>query len=182
MHKIHVYSLLIMMALSASAKAAPDNTQLAVWANEAIVATYSYDYKNYLSQQREIAKYFTAPGWIAYSTALNDSKLPELVQKNSYFVSAVATLPPEIKTLGPNRWQATMPLMVVYKNPQYQQKQTLEVSINFTQAPSGQGVRGLSIVSLQSKVTKPACQCQIDNSGDNATTTGDTPQSPDAKL
>jgi len=136
-----------------------DKTQLAVWANEAIVATYSYDYKNYLQRQREIAKYFSADAWIAYSRALNESKLPEAVQKNAYTVQAVATLPPEIKSVGDKKWQATMPILVIYKNPQYQQKQSLDVTLNFGEAPKGQGVRGLSISSLQARVSVPPCEC-----------------------
>ena len=68
-------------------------------------------------------------------------------------------MPPEIKQLAANHWQAVMPLLVVYKNPQYQQKQTLEVTLNFLQAPPGQGVRGLVINSLQAKVVKPTCKC-----------------------
>ncbi|MDP1603507.1 MAG: DotI/IcmL family type IV secretion protein [Legionella sp.] len=140
--------------------AAPNETQLAVWANEAIVATYTFNYQNFMARQREIAKYFTAEGWTTYSTALLDSQLPDAVAKNKYYVSAVATLPPEIKTLGENHWQATMPLLVIYKNPQYQQKQTLKVIINFGVAPSGQGVRGLSINNLQSSVSESPCECQ----------------------
>ena len=133
--------------------------QLNVWTNEAIVATYSYNYQNFLTRQKEIARYFTSKGWIAYSKALIESKLPEAVQKNDYSVSAVATLPPQVKSLRANSWQAVMPLLVVYKNPQYQQKQTLEVTIEFTTAPAGQGMRGYAITSLQSKVVKPACKC-----------------------
>jgi hypothetical protein len=49
---------------------------------------------------------------------------------------------------------------VVYKNPQYQQKQTLEVTIQFETAASGQGVRGLAISNLISKTTQKPCQCQ----------------------
>lgn len=179
MRQIKFPIMLVMLAFSSLLKAAPDNTQLAVWANEAIVATYTYDYKNFLPRQKEIAKYFTAAGWTAYSTALNASKLPEAVQKNYYFVSAVATLPPEIKAINATQWQATMPLLVVYKNPQYQQKQTLEVTINFIQAPSGQGIRGLAITSLQSKVSQPACQCPPET--DEPATTNDKSQSQDAK-
>ncbi len=149
--------------------ATPDKTQLAVWANEAIVATHTYQYQNFLSRQKEIAQYFSAKAWIAYSKALNDSKLPESIQKNAYNVSAVATSPPEIKTLANNQWQAIMPLLVVYKNPQYQQKQTLEVTLDFTVAPSGQGVRGLIINGFQAKVIKPACQCPPDNSTTSGT-------------
>ncbi|KTD62473.1 DotI/IcmL family type IV secretion protein [Legionella shakespearei] len=151
--------LLFLGSLGAHAEA-PDRTQLAVWANEAIVATYTFDYKNYLQQQKEIAKYFTADGWMAYSKALNDSKLPEAVQKNAYEVTAVATQPPVITTLDPTHWQATMTILVVYKNPQYQQQQNLRVVLSFSPATSGQGVRGFAATSLQSKVINPPCVCQ----------------------
>lgn len=180
MYKAQFYLSLLLLGLAVSVRAAPDQTRLAVWVNEAIVATYTYDYKNYLQQQKAIAKYFTAAGWTAYSKALNDSKLPETVQKNNYFVTAVATMPPEIKALSDTLWQATMPVLVVYKNPQYQQKQTLKVSISFAPAPAGQGVRGLAITSLQAKLSEPPCQCQP-QADNNASPTGDTPQSPDAK-
>ena len=157
-----------LLAMPARADAPLDNTQLAVWVNEAIVATYTYNYQNYLERQKEIAFYFTAQGWMAYSKALNASKLPESVQKNSYDVSAVATMPPTTKLLHDNYWEAVMPILVVYKNPQYIQKQTLEVTIQFTAVPSGQGVRGLAIASLQSKVAKPICQCIADAHPDNS--------------
>ncbi len=150
---------LSLIAFSGTVIADMDNTQLAVWANEAIVATYTYDYQNFLLQQKEIAQYFTSKAWIDYSKVLNDSKLPDAVQKNNYYVSAVATLPPEIKPLRPNVWQATMPLLVVYKNPQYQQKQTLGITLEFGTAPLGQGIRGFAITSLQAKVIQPSCQC-----------------------
>ena len=137
-----------------------DTTELEVWANEAIVATYTYNFQNFIARQREIAKYFSSAGWIAYSAALNNAKLPEMVAKNSYFVNAVATLPPEIKTLNSNSWQATMPILVTYKNPQSQQKQNLAITLKFSKASSGVGVRGYQIDFLQSKVTAPACECQ----------------------
>lgn len=169
-----ILSLSWLILLSKTSIAANETSaQLSVWANEAIVATYTYDFKTFMQQQRVIAKFFTSQGWTNYSAALNKSKLPEMIQKNSYFVSSVATLPPEIKQLSPEKWQASMPLLVVYKNPQYQQKQTLQVTIYFGSAPSGQGVRGLAISSLQSKVIKEPCQCQP--------TTNDRQQSPNAK-
>ena len=136
-----------------------DNSQLSVWANEAIVATYSYDYKNFMERQKEIAKYFTADAWIAYSAALNTAKLPQTIKENSYFVSAVATLPPSISTLSNNQWQAMMPVLVLYQNPQYKQTQTLNVTLTFKEAQTG-GVRGLAITSVDAKESAPACKCQ----------------------
>lgn len=153
---------LIFITLPWSTHADNNNTALTVWANEAIVATYTYNYQNFLERQKEIAFYFTAEGWIAYSKALTASQLPDTVKKNAYDVSAVATLPPMIKSVGNNAWQAKMPLLVVYKNPQYLQKQTLDITMNFTTAPSGQGVRGYAITSMTSTVATPPCQCTAD--------------------
>lgn len=164
MNKIKLSMLLVLVTLTLPgfAQSVPDNTQLEVWANEAIIATYTYNYGNFLPRQKEIATYFSPEGWTAYSTALAASKLPESVQTNKYVVTAVATLPPHIKVLEPGKWEATMPILVLYQNPQYQQKQDLDVTIQFKQAASGSGVRGLTILSLQAKAGKPPCTCAPD--------------------
>lgn len=155
-------AFILLSLFSQLSYAQPEEALLSVWVNEAIVSTYTYSYKNYLEDQKKIAKYFTVDGWIAYSNALNTSKLPDDVQKNLYTVSAVATEPPTITNVDPTHWKASMGLLVAYKNPQYQQKQHLKVTINFIVAPSGQGVRGYSITSLQSVVTKQPCKCDIE--------------------
>ena len=142
------------------ALAAPSNTELAVWANEAIIATYTFDYQNFITEQKTIAKYFTAEGWIKYNAALFESKLPDQVKKNSYFVSAVAQLPIQLKTIDNNHWEASAPIVVVYKNPSYQQKQTLQVTIQFSAVQPEQGVRGLAITQLTSVPTEKPCECK----------------------
>lgn len=162
MQKISQFIRFFLILWAGALQATPNNVQLAVWANEAIVATYTFDYKNFIAQQRGIAAYFTADAWIAYSKALNASKLPDAVLSNSYFVNAVATLPPEIMLIKPGQWRAIMPLLVTYKNAQYQQKQTLRVTINFSEAVAGQGVRGLAINSFQSTVSEAPCRCQVE--------------------
>ena len=138
---------------------ATDPIELEVWANAAIVATDTYDYQNFMERQKEIAKYFTADAWISYSKALQAAKLIESVQQNNYSVSAVATLPPTITLVRPNHWQAVMPILVLYKNSKYQQTQSLDITLNFTAVPAGQGVRGYTITSLQAKTGAPPCKC-----------------------
>ena len=155
-----LYGLLFTMSLNTYA--ATDTTPLAVWANEAIVATYTYNDQNFLARQQAIAHYFTSAGWIAYSKALHEAKLPETVHKNNYDVSAVATAPPIVTSLSNNSWQAVMPLLVLYKNPQYQQKQTLEVTLEWSTTPAGQGVRGFGITRITAKQVTPMCQCPAD--------------------
>lgn len=89
-----IRSLVAALALgSPLVYAGPDLAPLIVWVNEAVVATNTYSYKNYLQDQKQIAKYFTADAWIAYNKALNTSQLPEAVQKNLYYVSAIPTEP-----------------------------------------------------------------------------------------
>lgn len=149
-------------------QAAPDPVQLSVWVNEAIVATYTYSYKNYLQDQKRIAPYFTADGWMAYTKANTAAKLPETVQKNLYNVSAVATRPPEITPVDDTHWNANMDLLVLYKNPQFQQIQNLKVKIGFQTAPSGQGVRGYSVNSIQSTPIKPPCDCAVQVDGSDS--------------
>lgn len=142
-------------------QAAPNEVDLSIWANESIVSTYTFSAANFLDRQKQIAKYFSSQGWINYNKALQAAKLQESVQKNNYEVSAVALLPPTIKTLpATNEWQATMPLLVLYKNKDYQQKQTLQVVITFMPAKGNEGVRGLVLTSFTTTITTPACRCE----------------------
>ena len=83
----------------------------------------------------------------------------DVIKQNSYEVTAIATAPPEIITLDLTHWSVIMPILVQYKNPQYQQQQQLKISLGFTTATAGQGVRGYAITSLQSTVTTAPCQC-----------------------
>lgn len=140
--------------------ATPSQSKLTVWVSEAVISTYTFDYKNFLNQQKEIAKYFTADGWINYTKALEASKLPEAVKKHSYNVSSVPLLPPTIKNISANEWQATIPILVIYQNPDYKQKQTLKVVVDFVKADK-EGVNGFAIKNLISTVTEQPCQCAV---------------------
>ncbi len=150
---------LISLLMGQYASAQMDNAQMTVWVNEAIVSTYTFTYSNFLQRKKDIAKYFTAGGWIAYSKALDISKLTEAVTQNKYTVSAVATLPPEIKKVRDHQWQAVMPLLVLYKNSDKKQTQVLQVVLDFMDASAGEGVRGLAITSLEAKISTPPCSC-----------------------
>ena len=136
----------------------PSNAKLTVWVSEAVVTTYTFDHKNFLKQQKQIAKYFTSEGWINFSKALKDSKIPDDVKKNSYYVSAVPTMTPEIKKLSDTEWQAVISVLVIYKNPSYKQKQSLKVTVDFVQTDR-EGVNGFAISRIRTIVTEPPCRC-----------------------
>lgn len=163
MKNIFLRSLLSTLAvlfflLANNGFAGPSNSQLVVWSSEAVVSTYTFDYQNLVKQQKQIAKYFTVNGWVNYSKALDESKLLDTVQKKSYYVSSVPILPPVIKELRDNYWQATIYLLVLYKNQEYQQTQNLKVELEFVKTDT-EGMNGFAIVSLRSTVTAPPCKC-----------------------
>ena len=152
---------LALLLTPVSLWATPEDIQLSIWANEAIITTYTFSDKNIVPEQQQIAHYFTAKGWIAYNAALKTSGLLETIQQNHLNVSAVATTPPQIEIVRPNTWRAVMPVLVVYKNEHYQQKQTLAVTIQFVRVTDGSGVRNLAIESLQTKEIKEPCKCDV---------------------
>ncbi len=137
---------------------AASNVELSVWVNEAIVASYTLDHEHFVQQEKDLAKYFTSDGWIEYSRALQASNLPQQIKTNAYTVTAVATLPPTIKSIDPKGWEATMPILVIYKNPAYSQKQELNITLRFIES-TNQGVRGFAITSLKSIPIATPCRC-----------------------
>lgn len=157
--RIKWWLIFLMVFTGQVASAAMDHASMTVWVNEAIVETYTYQYDDYLARQKVVAHYFTAKAWMDYLSALNESKLLTLVKKEKYSVSAVATMPPTISSIAPHQWKAVMPLLVRYQSSTDQQKQYLEVTVEFTDETSGAGVRGLALESIQTKKTSPLCPC-----------------------
>ncbi|MCX7115551.1 MAG: DotI/IcmL family type IV secretion protein [Gammaproteobacteria bacterium] len=157
---MRIFILIVMAFWSILAKADPTAAQLSIWSNEALISIYTYDYQHYLSQQRAIARYFTLTGWTDYSKALIAAGVPKSVQDNHFTVSSVALEPPEVAPYEGGMWKAQMPILVVYKNAQVEQKQRLIVTIYFKEVPTG-GMQGLAIERLQSIVKDPPCSCDL---------------------
>ena len=161
---IYIIIALFFVHLSFITKsfAAVSEASISVWSNEAIITAYTYDYKNIINRQKATAKYFTTQAWINYSQALSKSGLLQTVKTNRYNVSAVATMPPKIIRSniikGKQNWQIEMPILAVYKNPQFQQKQYLNIKLTIESSNPGSGTRGLAITSFIAKKT-PAPKC-----------------------
>ena len=141
-----------------AAFSADNDVKLVVWVNTAATQAYTFDYKDFIKQQKEIAKYFTATAWISFSKALIDAKIVDSVKKNSYSVSAVPTLVPIIKQISEDAWESTIHLLVLYKNESYTQKQNLTAIINFVRTTK-EGVDGYAITSMQTISSEEPCQC-----------------------
>lgn len=154
-----VVSLFFLQSSCIYSSQIPDKAQQVVWIYEAVTEMNTWTYQDFLTRQQKIARYFTAQGWINYTKALKESKVPEIVQARKYSVQTVPLLPPEIKQITPKQWQAIMPILVVYENAAGKQKQTLSVTLDFEQV-EGEGIRGFAINRFQSKTTAPPCDCK----------------------
>lgn len=153
---------LISLIVSVNIYAGQANLDKKIWAHQAILATFQLNNNTYIADQKEIAKYFTLDAWTKYLQLLEKVKFQQFIEKNNYRVDAVALKPVSLKQMKQGYWQATMPILVQYKNPQYSQLQTLEVGIQFKPAPRGQGVQGYQLVSFFSKKIDKPCRCMVD--------------------
>ncbi len=153
---------LITLVVSINSFAGQENLDKKIWAHQAILASYQVHYNTYLADQKAIAKYFTLDAWKKYLQVLNKINYQQYLEKNNFRVDAVALKPIALSDLGQGHWQASMPVLVEYKNPQYSQLQTIQVTLQFKPAPSGQGVAGYQIVSYAAKSIDKPCKCMTE--------------------
>lgn len=110
-----------------------DEREVKLFAYTSLLAIYDFDYKNYLSRQKQAAETFTGSGWLNFQQALIKSKLLEAVKKNKYSVTTVPLAPPVITqrglVKGVYQWTVQLPAMVVFKNEAYQQVQYLDLTM-----------------------------------------------------
>lgn len=122
---------------------------LLVWANEAIVTTYTYNFVSYKKDLQNASQYFTVDGWKKYMSALENSGDLKNVRDKKLVVSAVATGTPvvlEQKVIeGKYTWKIQMPILVTYQNNLGSTNKNLVVALQVVKTPSHIGMRGLGI-------------------------------------
>lgn len=100
----------------------PNQSESAIfqWANQAVLASFSYNFVNYRSELESASNYFTRSGWEQFLQTLRTSNDLETVKQRKLIVSAVATKAPVLlkKGLlgGSYSWRIQMPLLVTYQS------------------------------------------------------------------
>lgn len=133
---------------------------LSVWVSEAGVALYTLDASNLQAQQSALSYYFSSQGWIDFNKAQEQSGILQAIQTHRYTVRAIPLHPPKIMALDPQHWEAILPILVSYTNPEYEQQQTLRLKIRFEQSTDSRSVRGFAISAIESKKTSELCTCR----------------------
>lgn len=126
-----------------------NSVALLVWANEAAVSTYSYNFVTYRKSLQDASDYFTQKGWKAFMNALKESRILDNVISKKLVVSAVATGAPIILTQGIIRkkytWKVQIPMLVTYQSATQLKKQSLVVTMLISRTQKNIGNRSIGI-------------------------------------
>lgn len=119
------------------------------WANQAAIASYTYNYVNYREELQAASEFFTPRGWQQFLLALRDSNNLKAVVAKKLLVSAVATKAPIILRKGyvggRYAWRISMPILVTYQSASEFSQQRSIVTMLITRISTLNSPRGIGI-------------------------------------
>lgn len=132
----------------------PNQSDSAVlqWANQAAIASFSYNFVNYRDELQAASAFFTPEGWDQFLTALQQSNNLDAVKAKKMVVSAVATRAPIIlqKGLlnGSYSWRVQMPVLVTFQSASEFSQQNNVVTLLITRISTLNSPRGIGISQI----------------------------------
>ena len=132
----------------------PNQSDSAVlqWANQAAIASFSYNFVNYRDELQASSGFFTAEGWEQFLNALQQSNSLDEVKSKKLIVSAVATRAPIILQKGilngSFSWRVQMPLLVSYQSASEFKQQNSVVTMLITRVSTLNSPRGIGITQF----------------------------------
>lgn len=129
----------------------PNQSDSAVlqWANQAAIASFTYNFVNYRDELQASSGFFTAEGWDQFLTALQESNNLDAVKAKKLIVSSVATRAPIILQKGILNgvfsWRVQMPILVTYQSASEFTQQNNVVTMLITRVSTLNSPRGIGI-------------------------------------
>lgn len=129
----------------------PNQSDSAVlqWANQAAIASFTYNFVNYRDELQASSGFFTSEGWDQFLTALQQSNNLDAVKAKKLIVSAVATRAPIILQKGilngNYSWRVQMPILVTYQSASEFTQQNNVVTMLITRVSTLNSPRGIGI-------------------------------------
>ncbi len=133
----------------------PNQSDAAVrlWANQAAIAIFNYDWVEFNQQLLNAKQFFTSSGWSEFVTAMNNSNILQTVSSKKLRVAAVATRHPIVLEkgllLGNYTWRIQLPLLVTYTSASQTSQQALVVDMLITRIPTTESNRGVGIARFR---------------------------------
>jgi intracellular multiplication protein IcmL len=129
----------------------PNQSDSAVlqWANQAAIASFTYNFVNYRDELQASSGFFTPEGWDQFLSALQQSNNLDAVKAKKLIVSAVATRAPIILQKGVLNgsfsWRVQMPILVTYQSASEFTQQNNVVTMLITRVSTLNSPRGIGI-------------------------------------
>ncbi|MFI4962700.1 MAG: type IVB secretion system apparatus protein IcmL/DotI [Legionellales bacterium] len=129
----------------------PNQSDSAVlqWANQAAIASFTYNFVNFRDELQASSGFFTADGWDQFLGALQQSNNLDAVKAKKLIVSAVATRAPIILQKGvlngSYSWRVQMPILVTYQSASEFTQQNNVVTLLITRVSTLNSPRGIGI-------------------------------------
>lgn len=137
----------------------PNQSDSAVlqWANQAAIASFTYNFVNYRQELQAASEFFTPNGWKQFLDALEASNNLDAIKAKKLIVSAVATQAPIVLRKGTIQgryaWRVQMPLLVTYQSASAFNQEKNIVTMLITRVSTLNSPRGIGIEQL---VVQPA--------------------------
>lgn len=130
------------------------DTRLLQIVGDASACVYNYDYVNYREQLSKCRTAFTSNGWLKFTSAIKDSKVLEIVERDKLVVSAVKSGAPIILDTGIVNgrlaWQIQTPITVNYESRTGRKTDYIVVTSTVVRADQSQYSDGIAIDSTVS--------------------------------
>ncbi len=106
-----------------------DNNIVTQWAEHALIQAFDFDPKTMDAQITKLKTCFTDQGWLGYIDALQKSGNDKAIKAQNFVVSSQVDGKIIFNHPKDNQWNITLPLEVVYQNPQEKLTQSLLVDL-----------------------------------------------------
>ena len=119
------------------------------WAAQAATEVMTFGYHDYRRRLQEASRNFTRTGWASFTTALEKSRIMEMVDANQYVVTAAPTSAPvlleEGVVDGRYQWRIEVPIVVTYQAGAQKRADNfiltlLVVRVSKLESPNGVGI------------------------------------------
>lgn len=137
-------------------------TDILDWANRAITAIFSYDYKNYKKTIADNARYLTPGAWKKYNAHLQSNENLKTLTEHQITVIATVTKPSKIVNQGVINgrysWTVEVPMHTRYETADpkktINQEENFLVTLQIVRMPSDKYPSGVAINSLLQQPVK----------------------------
>lgn len=147
----------------------PVNGIIQIWVEKAVIALFSYDYRNYRLNISNLRDYFTSAGYQKFKIALYESRNVETVRREKSIVYANILEPPrlvkegviQLAGKGTRAWQYIVPMEIVFQSAENRHNLFLLAKVTIIrESILVQHFFGLKIASINFKNMPPPAELE----------------------